>query len=87
VEDYNMTKIFTSQCSIPVKQGKYQDTRCEVTVLWNVCLDIAVFNYVDILLRKQQLGLLRDEVARKEQWAKKHDEISPEDKRKASKIF
>ena len=58
VNDYNMTKLFTHQCGIPSKNGVNKETRCEVVVIDNLNKDIHLYNYVDICIRRDKLGIL-----------------------------
>jgi len=57
-----MTKILTRKCSIPDKSGDYKEGRCELDVLFAVQMDIEIYNYVDIVLRKLRMGVLQDEM-------------------------
>lgn len=66
VQDYNMTKILTRKCSIPDKSGDYKEGRCELNVIHAVQMDIEMYNYWDILMRKFRMGILRTEIANKE---------------------
>ena len=45
-----MTKILTRKCSIPDKSGDIKQARCDFDVLYNVQMDIEMFNYIDLLL-------------------------------------
>ena len=65
VQDYNMTKILTRKCSIPDKGGDFKEGRCELDVIHAVQMDIEMFNYVDVILRKLRLGRLVEEVNNK----------------------
>lgn len=65
VQDYNMTKILTRKCSIPDKGGDYKEGRCELDVIHAVQMDIEMYNYVDVILRKLRMGKLADEVKAK----------------------
>ena len=58
VQDYNMTKILTRKCSIPDRNGEYKEGRCELDVIHAVQMDIDLYNYVDIVLRKLRMGIL-----------------------------
>jgi hypothetical protein len=64
VQDYNMTKIFTAQCGVPQKGGKFKEIKNEVQIIVNVCNDIFLYNYIDILLRKNKMNILRNEIER-----------------------
>lgn len=57
-----MTKILTRKCSIPDKNGDYKEGKCELDVIYAVQMDIEIYNYVDIVLRKLRLGKLHEEV-------------------------
>jgi len=65
VQDYNMTKILTRKCSIPDKGGDYKEGRCDLDVIHAVQMDIELFNYVDVIMRKVRMGKLADEIAAK----------------------
>ena len=52
VQDYNMTKILTRKASIPDKTGDYKEGRCELDIIYNVQMDIELYNYVDNVIRK-----------------------------------
>jgi hypothetical protein len=65
VQDYNMTKILTKKCSIPDKSGDFKMGRCELNVIHAVQMDIEMYNYVDVVLRKLRLNRLEAEVKRK----------------------
>ena len=62
VQDYNMTKILTRQCSIPDLQGNYKESKVELNVIWGVQFDIEYYNYYDIVLRKLRMGILAYEM-------------------------
>jgi len=61
VQDYNMSKILSTKCSIPDKNGDFKAARCEMDIIFNVQLDVELYNYVDIILRKYWMGTLREE--------------------------
>lgn len=65
VQDYNMTKILTRKCSIPDKGGDYKEGKCELDVIHAVQMDIEMFNYVDVIMRKVRMGKLADEIVAK----------------------
>lgn len=77
VQDYNMTKILTRKCSIPDKSGDFKLARCELDVIHAVQMDIEMYNYVDVLLRKYFMGRLVSDVKAKSDKKKgaKEDEI------------
>lgn len=60
-----MTKILTRKCSIPDKSGDFKLARCELDVIHAVQMDIEMFNYVDVLLRKYFMGRLASDVKAK----------------------
>ena len=62
VQDYNMTKILTRKCSIPDRNGEYKEGKCELDVIYAVQMDIELYNYVDIVLRKNKMGILEAEM-------------------------
>ena len=49
VNDFNMTKVFTSKCSIPT--GDYKDARCEIQLIGNILQDVYLYNYADVAIR------------------------------------
>ena len=57
-----MTKILTRKCSIPDRNGEYKEGRCELDVIYAVQMDIELYNYVDVVLRKLRMGILVQEV-------------------------
>jgi hypothetical protein len=83
VQDYNMTKILTRKCSIPDKGGDYKEGRCDLDVIHAVQMDIEMFNYVDVIMRKVRLGRLGDEIAKKAQTQKDLDVEAAEEAVKA----
>jgi hypothetical protein len=66
VQDYNMTKILTRQCSIPDINGDYKEARCDLNTIYAVQFDIELYNYIDSTLRKLRMGILRQEISDKE---------------------
>ena len=66
VQDYNMTKILTRKTSLPDKSGDYKEGRVELDVIYAVQMDIEIYNYVDVVLRKVKLNKLVDELKLKE---------------------
>jgi hypothetical protein len=66
VQDYNMTKILTRQASIPALSGDYKEGYCDLNTLYAVQMDIELYNYIDVVLRKFRMGILRDEMYAKE---------------------
>lgn len=56
VQDYNMTKILTRQCSIPDLDGNYKESKVELNVIHAVQFDIELYNYIDVILRRLRLG-------------------------------
>lgn len=66
VQDYNMTKILTRQCSIPDINGDYKEAKCDLNTIYAVQFDIELYNYVDATLRKLRMGILREEVTNAE---------------------
>jgi len=61
VQDYNMTKILTRMCSIPDVNGDYKEGKCELNVIYAVQFDIDLYNYIDVVLRKLNMGILMTE--------------------------
>tara|TARA_B110000285_G_scaffold136536_1_gene152935 strand:+ start:502 stop:1023 length:522 start_codon:yes stop_codon:yes gene_type:complete len=66
VQDYNMTKILTRQCSIPDINGDYKEAKCDLNTIYAVQFDIELYNYIDVVLRKLRMGTLREEIFQKE---------------------
>lgn len=66
VQDYNMTKILTRQCSIPDINGDYKEAKCDLNTIYAVQFDIELYNYIDSTLRKLRMGILREEIYKKE---------------------
>lgn len=58
VQDYNMTKILSRKCSVPDKGGDIKQSSCDFNVLFNVQMDVELYNYVDILLKDYKQGIL-----------------------------
>lgn len=67
VQDYNMTKILTSKCAIPSKSGEFKEGQVEFDVIYAVAMDVEIYNFIDIVLRKYRMGKLWDEVVAKEE--------------------
>ena len=66
VQDYNMTKILTRMCSIPDVNGDYKEAKCDLNTIYAVQFDIELYNYIDSMLRKLRMGVLRDEIYQRE---------------------
>jgi len=49
VQDYNMTKILTRKCSIPDETGDIKLAKCDFNTLFNIQMDIELYNYCTIL--------------------------------------
>jgi len=62
VQDYNMSKILSKKFSIPDKGGEFRKARCEMELLFNVQTDVLLYNYIDVLLRKKNMGILESEM-------------------------
>jgi len=62
VQDYNMSKILSSKCAIPDKNGDFKMGKCEMDIISNVQQDVELYNYVDIILRKHWMGTLEEEM-------------------------
>ena len=60
-----MTKILTRKCAVPDKNGDSKQSRCELDVIYNVQMDIEIYNYIDIILRKLKKGTLAAEMEAK----------------------
>jgi len=44
----------------------YKLARCDIDIIYFVSLDIKLYNYIDIVLKKLRLGTLREEIREKE---------------------
>jgi len=60
-----MTKILTRKAAIPDRNGDNKESKCELDVIFAVQMDIELYNYVDVVLRKLRLGRLQDEIKAK----------------------
>jgi hypothetical protein len=58
VQDYNMTKILTRQCSIPDLDGNFKDSKVELNVVHAIQFDVELYNHIDITLRRLKMGQL-----------------------------
>lgn len=61
VQDYNMTKILTRKCSVPDRSGDIKLNRCDFNILFNLQMDIELYNYFEILMRDYRQGALTQE--------------------------
>lgn len=80
-----MTKILTRKCSIPDKSGDYKEGRCELNVIHAVQMDIEMYNYWDIVLRKLRMGILRQDITDKEN-KNKQGELDAEEALKIAEV-
>lgn len=55
-----MTKILTRKCSVPARSGDIKDNFCDFNTLYNIQMDVELYNYVDILLFDYRNGRLND---------------------------
>jgi len=53
-------------CSIPDIGGDYKEAKCDLNTIYAVQFDIELYNYVDGVLRKLRMGILREEIISKE---------------------
>lgn len=60
-----MSKILTSKCAIPDKNGDFKAGKVEIDIIHNVHTDVSLYNFVDIVLRKFWMGTLHDEIQRR----------------------
>ena len=74
VQDYNMTKLLAHKCSIPSLTGMYKEATCEFNVIHAVIRDVEMYNYVDIVLRKHDMGRLKLDLLKKEEVGEDGDE-------------
>jgi hypothetical protein len=58
VQDYNMTKILTRQCSLPDFEGNFKDSKVELDVVHAVQFDVEMYNHIDVVLRRLKMGQL-----------------------------
>lgn len=63
VHDFNMSKLLALKCSIPSSDGDMKNSKVEFDVLSAVYRDIKLYNFVDITIRKLNMGKLRESVA------------------------
>lgn len=49
VQDYNMTKVLSRKCSIPDETGDIKQAKCDFNTLYNIQMDIELYNYCSIL--------------------------------------
>lgn len=76
VQDYNMTKILTRKASLPDPSGDYKEGRVELDIIYAVQMDIEIFNYVDVVLRKFEMGKIMEELSMKERGNKEELELA-----------
>jgi hypothetical protein len=69
VQDYNMTKILTKQSSLPDPSGDIKLYYCDLNTLFNVQMDLELYNYIDVIIHEYRAGELADSLAK----AKKAD--------------
>jgi len=55
-----MTKILTRKCSIPDHTGDIKLARCDFNVLYNIQMDLELYNYIDILMTDFKAGKLKN---------------------------
>ena len=65
VQDYNMSKILSAKCAIPDRNGDFKQGKCEMDIIFNVQQDVQLYNYVDVVLRKWRMGILKDELQKR----------------------
>lgn len=58
-----MTKILTRKCSIPDKGGDIKESSCDFNVLFNLQMDIELFNYIDGVFRDFRNGKMASEIS------------------------
>lgn len=56
-----MTKILTRKCSVPDRSGDIKLARCDFNILYNIQMDIELFNYFEILMKEYYTGQLTPE--------------------------
>jgi len=56
----------SSKCAIPAKNGEFKEGKVEFNIIQAVAMDVEVYNFIDIVLRKLRMGKLWDEMASKE---------------------
>ena len=61
-----MTKVMTSKCAVPSRNGEFKEGRVEFDIIQSVAMDVEVYNFIDIVLRKYRMGKLWDEMMLKE---------------------
>ena len=60
VQDYNMTKVLSRKCSIPDHTGDIKLARCDFNVLYNIQMDLELYNYIDVLMNDYKTGKLHN---------------------------
>jgi hypothetical protein len=60
-----MSKILSAKCAIPDKNGDFKMGKCEIEILFNVFLDVKLYNFIDVILRKYFMGILEEELRKK----------------------
>jgi len=60
VQDYNMTKILTRKCSVPHFSGDIKLARCDFNTIYNVQMDIEMYNYCDLLFFEFRRGRINE---------------------------
>ena len=53
-------------CSIPDLSGDYKEGKCDLNTIYAVQFDIDLYNYIDVVLRKLRMGILKEEIYNKE---------------------
>lgn len=62
VQDYNMMKILSKQCSIPDLNGNFKMSVVHMNIIRDITFDLELYNFVDVLFRKMKLGNIREEI-------------------------
>ena len=79
-----MTKILTRKCSVPDRSGDIKLARCDFNILYNIQMDIELFNYFEILMKDYQTGQLTPENLEKDK--KKFRKQEEENEKAAIKL-
>ncbi len=81
VQEYNLSKLLSTKCSIPDESGKFKLGRINVDVMFAIYKDAKLYNYADIVIRKIKMGTLRDQITEKEN--NSHSGLKQEDEPRA----
>mmetsp|Transcript_22568 Transcript_22568/g.34871 ORF Transcript_22568/g.34871 Transcript_22568/m.34871 type:complete len:210 (+) Transcript_22568:1077-1706(+) len=81
-----MSKILSAKCAIPDKNGDFKQGKCEMDIIRSVMMDVVLFNYVDVALRKYWMGTLAEELRKKAKKKKIAEEVDEQSRIEGFKI-